>query len=434
MRYRDKIRLIVERFSDRVAVRSPERGKEITFGEMDRRTNAMVRVFREAGLGKGDKIALLCRNGHHYREMFWTAAKGGFVLVPLNTRLKPRELSYILEDSEAECLVCSAEFLEVGRELREALGGLRHTFSVDPGARGWIDLEGRLAEASAEPVTVPLAEDDLLWFQYTSGTTGLPKGAMLTQAVASAIVDICTDAVRGKGFLGDDARALQLLPSSAFAGMAFDLIYQWTGVPVIVMERFDATEMMRLIEAYRITDCHIVPVILNFLLASPDFGKYDLSSLQCVTYGGAPMPRELLRRGIEALGRIFMQDYGCSEAGALTLLDPEDHVLEGSPEEVARLMSCGRPIPGVDVKVLDEEGREVAPGEIGELTTRSPMVMKDYWHLPEETERVLKDGRFYTGDLGTVDEAGYVYIKDRKKEMIISGGYNIYPFEVENTS
>jgi acyl-CoA synthetase (AMP-forming)/AMP-acid ligase II len=144
------------------------------------------------------------------------------------------------------------------------------------------------------------------------------------------------------------------------------------------------------------------------------------------------MPPALLKEGIEKIGPVFMQDYGASEAGALTILDIEDHVVDGPPEQVKRLASCGKPIPGVSVKVLNEKGEEVKPGEIGELTTKSPMVMKGYWKMPKETEATLRDGRFYTGDLCTVDEEGYIYVKDRKKDMIISGGFNIYPFEIES--
>jgi acyl-CoA synthetase (AMP-forming)/AMP-acid ligase II len=168
------------------------------------------------------------------------------------------------------------------------------------------------------------------------------------------------------------------------------------------------------------------------MLNSPDFGKYDLGSLECLTYGGAPMSPELLKRGLEKIGPVFMQDYGASEAGALTLLYIEDHVLDGPPEQVSRLASCGRPIPGIDTRVLNDRGEEVRTDEIGELTVKSPAVMKGYWKMPEATEEALREGRFYTGDLCTVDEEGFIFIKDRKKDMIISGGMNIYPFEIEN--
>ena len=180
-----------------------------------------------------------------------------------------------------------------------------------------------------DPHEVPLTGDDLLWFQYTSGTTGLPKGAMLTHRTAGAYVDIGYDAIQDIIHFGSDTRVLQVLPSYSFSAIGFDIMYQWIGALTVIMESFNPTEMMALTEKYRITDIHIVPVILNFLLRSPDFGKYDLSSLTCISYGAAPMPPELLRQGMEKIGPIFMQDYGASEAGVLTVLDIKDHVLDG---------------------------------------------------------------------------------------------------------
>jgi acyl-CoA synthetase (AMP-forming)/AMP-acid ligase II len=364
--------------------------------------------------------------------MFWAAGKGGFVLIPVNGRLRPREALYIINNSEAKCLVISKEYENVIKEIKDDIRFIRHFYSVDPDIEGYIYTGDLYKNYPADDPKVDLNADDLLWFQYTSGTTGLPKGAMLTHGIAGSIVDIGYNAIKDKGHFGIDTRALQMLPCYSFSSIAFDLMYQWVGALTVIMESFDINQMMALIEKHKITDCHIVPVILNFLLNSQDFGKYDLSSLVCITYGAAPMPPELLRQGIEKMGPIFMQDYGASEAGLLTILDIDDHVIEGPYERVKRLASCGKPVPGVSVKILNDTGEEIKPGEIGELTTKSDMVMKGYWKLPEETEKSLKDGRFFTGDLCTVDEEGYIYIQDRKKDMIISGGFNIYPFELES--
>lgn len=431
MIFRDVIKHAVDAYGDSVAIIC-KKEVGLTHLDVDRRSNALAARFRDAGLEKGDKIALYTGNCHHYREMFWAAGKAGFVLVPVNWRLRPREVLHIINDSEAKSLVVGAAYQPVIEEIRSELRGIRHFYSVDPGIEGCAYLGDPAEYGSAGDPGVTLGEDDLLWFQYTSGTTGLPKGAMLTQGVAGAIVEICHSAIQGKVHFDRNTKALQVLPSYSFSGAAYDILYQWIGALTVIMETFNASEMMALIEKHRITDCHIVPVILSLMLQSPDFGKYDLSSLTCITYGAAPMPPALLREGIEKIGPVFMQDYGASEAGALTILDIADHVVDGPPEKVKRLASCGRPIPGVSVKVLNEKGQEVKPGEIGELTTKSPMVMKGYWKMPEETNASLRDGRFYTGDLCTVDEEGYIYVKDRKKDMIISGGFNIYPFELES--
>lgn len=431
MIYRDMVYEMADRFGDRPAVICSKEDP-ITYRDLHHRSNALVAAFADAGLRKEDKIAVYMGNCHHYREMFWSAGKGGFVLIPVNGRLTPREVLYILNHSEARAIVVSREFAPVISQVAPELKYIRHFFSVDPDCTGFIYTGDLVRQGPAGDPDVSAAADDLLWFQYTSGTTGLPKGAMLTHGVAGAFIDIGYRAIAGKIRFGPETRALQLLPSYSFSGIGFDIMYQWVGALTVIMPRFDPGEMMALIEKYRITDCHIVPVILNFLLASPDFGKYDLSSLECITYGAAPMPPEILRQGIEKIGPIFMQDYGASEAGVLTTLDIADHLIDGPPEKVRRLSSCGKPIPGVSVKVQNEAGREVKPGEIGELTVKSPMVMTGYWKMPEETARSLKNGRFYTGDLGTVDEDGYIYIQDRKKDMIISGGFNIYPYELES--
>ncbi len=431
MIYRDRIQEVVRRYGDKTAIACG--GRQFTFRDLNETSNAIIAGLYALGLRRGDKIALLCRSCHHYREMLWAAGMGGFVLAPVNGRLKPQEALYIIDNSEARALIISQESAATVSEIRGKLKGVEYFISVDSGINGFSYLGEIIQKDARENPEVNLASDDMLWLQYTSGTTGLPKGAIQTQGTASAIIESIDrqKEMKAGGALGEGARVLHVLPLYSFAGMAFDLAYQWVGAFTVILPKFDIVEMMRLIEKYRITDCHIVPVILNFLLNSPEFGKYDLSSLKCLTYGGAPMPPELLRAGIERLGPIFMQDYGASEAGALTFLYMEDHVLDGPPEKVRRLASCGKPIQGADVKVLNDQGKQVKPGEIGELTVKSPMVMKGYWKMPAETKEALRDGRFYTGDLCTVDEEGYIYIKDRKKDMIISGGMNIYPYEIE---
>ena len=432
MFYREMIDQIVERHGDKIAVIDSTREEGLTHKDLDKSSNAIIAGFMDSGLQKGDKIALYMGNLHHYREMFWVAGKGGFVIIPINCRLKPREALHIINDSEAKYLVISKEYESSVSQIKDDLHHVERFYSVDPGLEGYTFLGDLIDQYPAEPPDVRLTADDLLWFQYTSGTTGLPKGAMLTHRTAAAYVDIGYNAISDIIHFGSDTRALQVLPSYSFSGIGFDIMYQWIGALTVIMDSFNPTEMMTLIEKYGITDCHIVPVILNFLLNSNDFGNFDLSSLTCISYGAAPMPPDLLRQGMEKIGPIFMQDYGASEAGVLTVLEIKDHVLEGPPEKVARLSSCGKPLPGVSVKVLNEEGAKVKPGEIGELTTKGDMVMKGYWKMPDETGRTLKDGRFFTGDLCTVDEEGFIFIKDRKKDMIISGGFNVYPYEVES--
>lgn len=427
----EKIAMMAEKYTDRVSTICAHAG-ETTFTDLDRRSSALVHGFNDIGVTHGDRIALICGNCHFYREMFWAAGKGGFGLIPVNTRLKPTEMVYIINNAEVKALIVSEAFLPAVEEIRESLDNVRIFCCLDAPVPGFTCLADFHERYPTDPPRIVPEPEDIYWLQYTSGTTGLPKGAVHTQQTASSIIDICHAEIRKKGLYQEGTRTLQLLPSYSFSSIAFDLMYQWIGAPTVIMEQFDPVEMMRLIEQHRITDCHIVPVILTFLLNSPELNRFDLSSLECITYGGAPMAPELLSRGINHFGPIFMQDYGCSEAGALTFLDFEDHLFKDADGKNRRLASCGKPFSGVDVKVLGEDGRPVKPGEIGELTTKSEMVMAGYWKMPEETAKTLIDGRFYTGDLCTVDEDGYIYLKDRKKDMIISGGFNIYPFELES--
>ena len=429
--YRDFISRLVDQYRDNTALICKKQ-PGITFGELNAACNALAAGLKRLGMSKGDTIAVCLGNSYHTRQMFWTAAKGGFVVALINTRLNPKEAAYIINNSEAACLIVSREFQPKIEEIRDELKTVRHFIGVDPDMPGFLDLEDIIASAPADEVKCDLQEDDLLWLQYTSGTTGFPKGAMYTQRSVAACAQMGLEALKAYGKFHKEIRFLQVAPSYALSGSGWDLMIQTSGASVVIMDRFDAGEMMALIEKHRITDVHIVPAMLNMILSSPDFGRYDLASLECITYGASPMPPELLRRGIRKLGPIFMQSYGGSEFGLGCLLGARDHVLEGEPEKVRRLESCGKPAQGVEVKIVDDSGKEVAAGEVGEITIKSPMVMNGYWKMPQETAEVLKDGRYYTGDLGTRDPEGFIYIKDRSKDLIISGGFNVYPTEVEN--
>jgi long-chain acyl-CoA synthetase len=429
--YRDFISRLVDRYKDNTALICKKQ-PGITFGELNAACNALTSGLYDLGMSKGDTIAVCLSNSYRTRQMFWSAGKGGFTVALINARLTPGEAAYIINDSEATCLVASQEFQQKIEGIRDGLKTVRHFIGADPGMPGFQDLEDIIATSPADEVKYDLQEDDLLWLQYTSGTTGFPKGAMYTQESVAVCAQMGLEALRTYSKFHGEIRFLQVAPSYALSGSGWDLMIQASGATVVIMDRFDAGEMMALIEKHRITDVHIVPAMLNMILSSPDFGRYDLRSLKCISYGASPMPPDLLRRGIRKMGPIFMQSYGGSEFGLACLLDSRDHVLEGEPDKVRRLESCGKPAKGVEVKIVDAFGKEVEPGDVGEITIKSPMVMKGYWKMPQETAEVLKDGRYYTGDLGTRDPEGFIYIKDRSKDLIISGGFNVYPTEVEN--
>jgi acyl-CoA synthetase (AMP-forming)/AMP-acid ligase II len=426
-------KMIAERLLEVVGANSGKiavkfEGHTFTFEELISRVYRLVNALGDLGLEKGDRVAILAQNCHQYRELFWAVALGGFMIVPINYRLASREIAYILNDSEAKALLLSDEYTLLIESIRDELNTVEHFMGIETQAEWLLDYENLLAKSSAEPPSSLPTPDDLLWLLYTSGTTGLPKGAVHTHR------SVTTLAVAGENVFDLDAgtRSLVVTPFYALSGGGWDAICSCLGSTTVIHRNFNPVETLASIQDDRISDVHLVPVMINFIVNCPDFDEYDISSLKRVTYGASPMPPELLKKAMGKMGNIFTQDYGCAEGGLVTILPESEHVVDGPPEKTRRLASCGKGLPGFEVRVLDEQGRDVKPGEVGELTIKGDNVMKGYWKMPEATEQALKEGRLHTGDLATVDEEGFIYIVDRKKDMIISGGMNIYPREIED--
>ena len=411
---------------DKLAIKFEQ--DSFTFTELLSRVCRLINALRSLGIQKGDRVAILSQNCHQYRELFWAVAIGGYMIVPINYRLSPREIAYILNDSEAKALLLSDEYSLLIDSIRKDLTTVQHFMGIHTQGESLLDYEELLLENSTDlPETLPSA-DDLAWLLYTSGTTGLPKGAMHTQRSVTALVDL----VINNFGIDEKTCSLVVTPFYALSGGGWDAICSCAGSRTIILRNFNPVEVLETVQKEHVTDIHLVPVMINFILNCPDFNQYDLSSIERITYGASPMPPELMKKAIEKIGPIFWQDFGCAEGGLLTVLPDVDHVVEGPEEKTRRLGSCGKGLPEIDVRVLNEDGREVQPGEVGELTVIGDTVMKGYWKMPEATADVLKDGRLYTGDLATVDEDGFIYIVDRKKDMIISGGLNVYPREIED--
>ncbi len=399
-----------------------------TFQELLDRVYRLGNTLKDLGIQKGDRVAILAQNCHQYRELFWTVAVSGFMIVPINYRLAPREIAYILDNSEAKALLLSDEYSVLVDSIKDGLETVRHLIGIDTTGEGLLDYEKLLKQGSADPPpSLPLPED-LVWLLYTSGTTGLPKGAMHTHRSVTALVD----AAVGNLEIDEETRSLVATPFYALSGGGWDTICSCMGSMTVIHRNFNPVAVLETVQNERITDVHLVPVMINFIVNCPEFDQYDLSSLKRITYGASPMPPELMRKAMDKIGPIFIQDFGCAEGGLLTVLFEPDHIVEGPQEKTRRLASCGKGLPDLDVRVLNENGRDVKPGEVGELTVKGDTVMKGYWKMPGATADVLKEGRLHTGDLATVDEDGFIYIVDRKKDMIISGGLNIYPREIED--
>ncbi|MBI4831519.1 MAG: long-chain-fatty-acid--CoA ligase [Candidatus Lindowbacteria bacterium] len=411
---------------DKLAVKFEQH--TFTFKELLSRVYRLVNALHELGVRKGDRVAVLSQNCHQYREAFWAAALGGFMIVPVNYRLAPREIAYILNDSETSALIVSDEYSLLIDSVKAQLKTIRHFIGVQTEGAAFLNYEALIQGSAPEaPRSFPEAED-LLWLLYTSGTTGLPKGAMHTHRSVTALVDLAISNFE----IDEETRSLVVTPFYALSGGGWDSICSCMGSTTVILRHFNPVEVLETIQNERITDVHLVPVMINFIVNCPDFDNYNISSLKRITYGASPMPPELMRKAIEKIGPIFTQDFGCAEGGLVTLLPEADHIVDGPKEKVRRLGSCGKGLPELEVRVLDERGEDVKPGETGELTVKGDTVMKGYWKMSEATADVLRDGRLHTGDLATVDEDGFIYIVDRKKDMIISGGLNIYPREIED--
>lgn len=402
-----------------------------TFQQFNERVNQLANGLRSLGLEKGDVIGILSWNCLEYAEIFGAAMKGGFIAAPLNTRLSPSELTYLLEYSKAKALFIGQNLKEVLDQAGPLPPTLKQCVSFGDETEGTMPYADLLSKGSKEEPGVPIQPDDPLVMIFTSGTTGYPKGALYTHRRKLRDAQRFFMALQ----LDISSKNVLVVPLFHVAGMSFLFSFFYAGAMTVMMPKinFDPLSIMETIQNERATEIHIVPTQLVPMLDAPDIKKYDLSSLKRIWYAASPMPTELLKKAIEQFGPIFSQAYGLSESGPLTTyLNTFDHNLaERTPEELKALASCGQPWVGVQVRIVDDHGNDVEQGEVGEIIVKSDSVMIEYWDRPEETGNTIKDGWVYTGDLGHYDDRAYIYIVSRKKDMIISGGENVYPIEVE---
>ncbi len=406
-------------------------GRErVTFLEFNARVNALIHALHSLGLVKGDVIGILSWNCLDCCDVYGAAMKGGFIASPFNPRLQPAELEYLINYSEAKVLFVGPEVRDAVEALRPGLPNLTRLISLEGPAPGMIPHEECLREGRSREPDSGVGEDDPFIIFYTSGTTGLPRGALYTHFRK---LDECrTKSVQLGAREGD--RHVMVLPLFHIGGWShFWTMFYLGGCNVIMPQRsFDPAATLEAVQSERATDIHIVPTQLVALLGREDQGNYDLGSLKRIWYAASPMPVELLRRGIEAFGPIFMQCYGQSESGPdITFLSMEEHDLGDPSLDQSILGSCGRPCKGVQVRIIDRDGNDLAPLEVGEIVVRSKRVMKEYWRRPDDTREAFAGGWLHTGDMAYHDSRGYIFIVDRKKDMIITGGENVYPREVE---
>lgn len=400
----------------------------LNWKQLNERVNRLAHGLAGLGVKKDTKVAVLAFNCHRYVEIYYATSKLGAIAVPLNFRLSLDELTYVINHSDAEVLMVGAELMDAAGQIMPKLENIRERISLEGAEEGWTDYEELLARSSDEEPDVEVDEDDLCQLQYTGGTTGLPKGVMLTHR------NYITAAI-GMGlanyFEAGDA-TLQVLPIFHTAWWPI-LVHHCAGGKGVIVKRFDFNEILSIAEKEGVTHINMVPILFSWILDFPDLDKFDLSSIKYLTYAGAPMPADLMKRLIEKFGPIFQQGYGLTEAAPLvSILKEEDQCRLGGPEELTRrISSAGRESIVTEVRLVDEEDNDVPVGEIGEIAVRGKNIMKGYWKDPELTAKALRGGWLHTGDMATADEYGFFYIVDRKNDLIITGGENVYPFEVE---
>ena len=407
-------------------------GARFTYADLHGRVRRLAAALARLGVGRGTRVAALQTNSHRYVETYYATAMLGGVFIPLNYRAKEPELVHMLTTGEVRVLLVGERYLDAIEALRPNLPALQTVVAFERALRGYPAYEDLLAAAGEHEEEAEVDDDDTTILMYTSGTTALPKGVMLSYhdftAYVTANVELADGTPRGS--------ALLCVPLYHIAGATNMMTTVWTGRRLVLVPQFEARAWLDTVERERITHAFVVPTMLKQLLDQPDLERRDLSSLEILSYGGAAMPFPVIRRAIERFPRSvgFVNAFGQTETtSTLTLLGPEDHRLEGTPEEVERrtkrLTSIGRPLPDVEVQIVDDEGRGLASGEVGEIHVRTPRVMKGY--AGSGGSPLVRDGWLPTRDMGWVDEDGYLFIAGRKDDMIIRGGENIAPAEVE---
>ena len=401
-----------------------------TYKEFNGRINRFANFLIKAGCKKGDGLAVMADNCSKYLEVYFAAAKIGLRVTPINVRLGDDEIVFIANDSDTIFFVAGDGYEGKVTKIKDSLKKIKTWVTLDNSMPGFLDYEKLLEKSStAEPDIdrYNVQENDLAILMYTGGTTGLPKGVMLSHRSA-ILAGITSDL--SCGFTEDDSTCfvLPIFHVSWWPILAILLV----GGKVCINRKPNLDMIFKLIEDEKCTHMNLVPTIYGWMVDWPNIEKYDLSSLRLLTYAGSPFPTEILKKCIRKFGNKFAQGYGATEtAGAgISGLSWRDHHLDGPKAKY--LTSAGKPMPNSRVKVVDENDQTVCPGKYGEICAQGKHIMQGYWKNPKLTAEVLKGGWYHTGDMGYMDEEGFIFMTDRKADMIISGGENVYPKEVED--
>jgi fatty-acyl-CoA synthase len=411
--------------------------KRWTYEEFYDRINRLSLCLQDLGVGKNDKVAILHRNCHYFLESYYAIAQIGAVSVPINYRLSPAEISFILHDSESKILMGDPMFKKQVDSIRGEIRGIVKIIwtGEDPGPEEDRDMsyEVALQETPLRVLSeVHFADEQIAQIYYTSGTTGRPKGVMLSHKNVS----VHALGTVAELHLTDRDVWIHVAPLFHLADAWATWAITWVGGTHVLVREFHPKGVLETIEREKVTITNLIPTMLNLMVNEPDVGHYDYRSLRALLSGGAPIAPEVVRRIVETFKCDYIQTYGMTETSPyLTLSILKEHLKSLPYEDQLRFKSkTGREFIGVELKVVDDRGKEIQRDEkeVGEIIVRGDIVTRGYWKLPEETEKSIKKGWLYTGDMAVMDEEAYVTIVDRKKDVIITGGENVYSTEVEN--
>jgi acyl-CoA synthetase (AMP-forming)/AMP-acid ligase II len=390
------------------------------------RASRLANALYRLGLKRQDRVGILSQNSLEFQEVYGSCEISGFICATVNWRLAVPEMVYIVNDGAPKVLIFEAGYRDTVAAMKAQLGSVEHFICIGGGCDFALDYDEFVN--SGDPGGAPFRPrpDDVAFLIYTSGTTGRPKGVMLSHSGEVAAAEILGADMRNCA----DDRLLIMMPLFHIGAKVIQLAQHWRAGMVVVQKGFDAKAVLDVIAAERITVTHMAPTMVQSLLASPAIEGADTSSLRMIVYAAAPMPVPVLKHGLKVLGPVFQQQFGQTEGVGTTLL-AHQHRPDGTDRDREILTSVGQVSPRVGVRIVDEQGANLPTGAVGEILLTSPAVMKGYWNNTVATLETLREGWVHTGDVGRLDHEGYLYLVDRKKDMIISGGENIYSREVE---
>lgn len=404
-------------------------GRSRSFAQLNENMNRITNRLLQLGVKQGDRVAILSRNSIEYLEAYGLS-KAGIVVVPLNWRLQSEELVRLLEHSESVAVLVEDHFASVGDAIQSKVKGVNHWITIGQKKTGWLSYEELAHEGSAAEIEIAVSGKDPLCIIYTSGTTGLPKGVSISHGGA-----LCNGRVAADEMLQlvHDDTTMVVMPLFHVGGMWYHCFPSLaSGCTTLVLNEFNPSVVLHALVEHKISNVHLVPTMIAALIKLPQAREVDLSHVRLMFYAASSMPAALLKEAMEVFPSCgFAQAYGSTEGGVVTVLDPESHVRAKTPMGEHLLGSCGRPMSERDVRIVDDDQRTVSFGSVGEIEVRSPGLMSGYWKDDIKTRQAVHGGWLKTGDMGYFDGEGFLYIVDRRNDMIVTGGENVFPTEVE---